>query len=68
MKLKRLFTALSALLLCVVIQPCHSSTQTSSIKGKQTMVKLHTNLGTITLQLDAEKAPEHSQEFSRLRE
>jgi peptidyl-prolyl cis-trans isomerase B (cyclophilin B) len=63
MKLKTFFSALLALLLCVVIQPSHSSTQASSTKGKQTMVKLHTNLGTITLQLDAEKAPETVKNF-----
>jgi len=57
MKLKKFISALLALLLCLVIQPSHSSTQASPTKGKQTMVKLHTNLGTITLQLDAEKAP-----------
>ena len=50
--MKRLFTSLFALLLCCAMQSSHSSTQ-----GKKTMVKLHTNLGTITLQLDAEKAP-----------
>ena len=47
--MKRLLTAL---LLCCTMQSSHSSTQ-----GKQTMVKLHTNHGVITLQLDAEKAP-----------
>jgi peptidyl-prolyl cis-trans isomerase B (cyclophilin B) len=50
--MKRLFTSLFALLLCCAMQPSHSSTQ-----GKKTMVKLHTNHGIITLQLDAEKAP-----------
>lgn len=50
--MKRLFTALLALLLCGAMQSSHSLTQ-----GKKTMVKLHTNHGTITLQLDAEKAP-----------
>lgn len=52
MTMKRLFTSLFALLLCCAMQPSHSSTQ-----GKKTMVKLHTNHGVITLQLDAEKAP-----------
>jgi peptidyl-prolyl cis-trans isomerase B (cyclophilin B) len=52
MNLKKLITALFALLLCCAMQPSYSSTQ-----GKKTMVKLHTTLGTITLQLDAEKAP-----------
>jgi len=50
--MRRIFTALFALLLCGVMQSSHSSTQ-----GKKTMVRLHTNHGTITLQLDAEKAP-----------
>lgn len=50
--MKHLATALLALLLCGVMQSSHSSTQ-----GKKTMVKLHTNHGVITLQLDAEKAP-----------
>ena len=57
MKLKNIFTALFALLLCVVTLPSYSSTQGSLAKGKQTMVKIHTNLGAFTLQLDAEKAP-----------
>jgi peptidyl-prolyl cis-trans isomerase B (cyclophilin B) len=50
--MKQLFTALFALLLCCTMQTSHSSTQ-----GQATMVKLHTNKGVITLQLDAEKAP-----------
>lgn len=56
--MKNLFTALFALLLCFTMQSSHSSTQ-----GKKTMVKLHTNLGTITLQLDAEKAPNTVKNF-----
>ena len=50
--MKRLFTTLLALLLCCAMQSSHSLTQ-----GKKTMVKLHTNHGSITLQMDAEKAP-----------
>ena len=50
--MKRLITALLALLLCCAMQSSYSSTQ-----SKKTMVKLHTNLCTITLQLNAEKAP-----------
>ena len=50
--MKRLFTTLFAVLLCCAMQSSHSLTQ-----GKKTMVKLHTNHGIITLQLDAEKAP-----------
>jgi len=56
--MKRLFTALFAALLCCAMQSSHSLTQ-----GKRTMVKLHTNLGTITLQLDAEKAPNTVKNF-----
>jgi len=56
--MKRLFTALFALLLCCAMQSSHSSTQ-----GKKTMVKLHTNHGIITLQLDAEKAPNTVKNF-----
>ncbi len=56
--MKRLFTALFAVLLCCAMQTSHSITQ-----GKKTMVKLHTNLGTITLQLDAEKAPNTVKNF-----
>lgn len=52
MNLNKLVTALFALLLCSVVQTSHSSTQ-----GNKNMVKIHTNLGAFTLQLDAEKAP-----------
>lgn len=52
MTLNKLVTALFALLLCSVMQTSHSSTQ-----GNKKMVKIHTNLGAFTLQLDAEKAP-----------
>ena len=48
----KFFTALFAFFMCFAMQTAYSSTQ-----GKKTMVKLHTNLGVITLQLDAEKAP-----------
>ena len=48
----KFFTALFALFMCCAMQTAYSSTQ-----GKKTMVKLHTNHGVITLQLDAEKAP-----------
>jgi len=50
--MKRLFTAMFALFLGISMQSSHSSTQ-----GNPTMVKLYTNMGNITLQLDAEKAP-----------
>jgi len=56
--MKQLFTALFALMLCCTMQSSHSSTQ-----GKSTMVKLHTNKGVITLQLDAEKAPNTVKNF-----
>ena len=52
MILNKFLSALFALLLCCTMQSTYSLTQ-----GKQKMVKLHTNLGVITLQLDAEKAP-----------
>jgi len=50
--MKRLLTAFFAVLLCCTMQSSYSSTQ-----DNKTMVKLHTTLGTFTLQLDAEKAP-----------
>lgn len=56
--MKQIFTALFALLLCCTMQSSHSLTQ-----DKKTMVKLHTNKGIITLQLDAEKAPNTVKNF-----
>jgi len=56
--MKNLINALSALLLC-----CVSPLSYSLEKGIDTMVKLHTNRGTITLQLDAEKAPNTVKNF-----
>ena len=56
--MKHLINALLALLLCCVSPLSHSL-----VKGKDTMVKLHTNRGTITLQLDAEKAPNTVKNF-----
>ena len=50
--MKKFFTILFAVMLCFAMQPSYSSTQ-----GKKIMVKLYTNFGDITLQLDAEKAP-----------
>ena len=50
--MKKIIIALFATLLCFAMQSSYSSTQ-----GKKTMVKLYTNFGDITLQLDAEKAP-----------
>ena len=44
--------------LCVLpAQAASKSKSNPATKGKITMVKLHTNKGVITLQLDAEKAP-----------
>lgn len=56
--MKQLFIALFALFLCFTMQSSYSSTQ-----GKSTMVKLHTNMGVITLELDAEKAPNTVKNF-----
>lgn len=50
--MKKILSAILALLMCFAMQSSYSLTQ-----GKKTMVKLHTNFGDITLQLDAEKAP-----------
>ncbi len=64
MNLKNIYTALFALLLCCTMQASYAaSTNHSLTQGKKTMVKLHTNLGTITLQLDAEKAPNTVKNF-----
>ena len=64
MKLKQLLTALFALILCCAMQISHASpTKNLLTQGKQKMVKLHTNHGDITLQLDAEKAPVTVQNF-----
>ncbi len=43
--------------LCTLPAQANSTQTPTSTQGKTTMVKLHTNLGIITLQLDAEKAP-----------
>ena len=56
--MKRFFTVLITLLLCCTTQSSYSLTQ-----GKPTMVKLHTNKGIITLQLDAEKVPNTVKNF-----
>lgn len=58
MKLTRLI--LTFLLAGLCILPAHAASPT---KGKMKMVRLHTNHGTITLQLDAEKAPVTVQNF-----
>ena len=56
--MKPLLTALFALLLCCISPLSHSLD-----KGQNPMVKLHTNHGIITLQLDAEKAPNTVKNF-----
>ncbi|GAB4123695.1 MAG: peptidylprolyl isomerase [Sideroxydans sp.] len=53
-------TALTLLLAGLCLLPAHAA---SSTQGKTKMVRLHTNHGLITLQLDAEKAPLTVQNF-----
>ena len=56
-----LFKSLCALMLsCLLFSNAYAATQksqTPTLKGKHTMIKLHTSHGIITLELDAEKAP-----------
>ncbi len=47
----------------VILLSCVSPLSHSLDKGKTPMIKLHTNHGTITLQLDAEKAPNTVKNF-----
>jgi len=54
MKIIRIVIAFLLVGLCVL--PAQAAS-TNATKGKMKMVKLHTNKGVITLQLDAEKAP-----------
>ena len=56
--MKKLITLLLAFSLCAI-----SPLSYSLDKGKTTMVKLHTNHGVITLQLDAAKAPNTVKNF-----
>lgn len=58
MKFQGLFATLmlSCLLMCTA-QAAPNSKQHSAQKGKISMVKLHTNHGNITIELDAERAP-----------
>ena len=56
--MKQLITALFVILMCFAMQSSYSSPQ-----GTSPMVKLHTNKGVITLQLDAEKAPDTVENF-----
>jgi len=60
MKLIRIVLAFLLVGLCVLPAQAASTPET---KGKMKMVKLHTNQGTITLQLDTEKAPLSVQNF-----
>jgi peptidyl-prolyl cis-trans isomerase B (cyclophilin B) len=60
--LKNLTTLLLGCMLCFNAQAATPS-QSTAQKGKHNMVKLHTNLGDITLELDAEKAPETVKNF-----
>ncbi len=62
MNIKSIFTAFLALFLFGMMQSSYSLTNHPH-QGKKTMVKLHTNHGTITLQLDAEKAPNTVKNF-----
>ena len=48
---------LFAALLMIVSLASQAATPTTTEKGKPTMVKFDTNLGSFTIQLDAEKAP-----------
>jgi peptidyl-prolyl cis-trans isomerase B (cyclophilin B) len=60
MKFIRIVIAFLLVGLCVL--PAQAAS-TPATKGKMKMVKLHTNQGVITLQLDAEKAPLSVQNF-----
>jgi peptidyl-prolyl cis-trans isomerase B (cyclophilin B) len=57
MMLKLLSPVFALLLFGMSIMPAHADTKTTAKKGITHMIKLHTNHGVITLQLDAEKAP-----------
>jgi peptidyl-prolyl cis-trans isomerase B (cyclophilin B) len=70
--MKQIFTALFTLLMYCTIQHAHAELipnkpkpipTPSTTQGIKTMVKLHTNKGIITLQLDAEKAPNSVKNF-----
>jgi peptidyl-prolyl cis-trans isomerase B (cyclophilin B) len=55
-KMKMIRIVLAILLVGLCVLPAQAAS-THATKGKMKMVKLHTNKGVITLQLDAEKAP-----------
>jgi peptidyl-prolyl cis-trans isomerase B (cyclophilin B) len=62
--LKKFITVLFAsLIVGLCVSPAHAATQPPAKKGNATMVKLHTNFGVITIQLDAEKAPNTVKNF-----
>ncbi len=70
--MKQVITALLALLMYCTMQFSYAQLipnkpkpipTPSSTQGTKSMVKLHTNLGTITLQLDGEKAPNTVKNF-----
>jgi len=63
MNLKKILITFFVLLCCTMQVSYAAPTKNSLTQGKQKMVKLHTNHGTITLQLDAEKAPHTVQNF-----
>lgn len=48
---------------CLVILLCCTMQSCTTTQGKQTMVKLHTNLGDITIALDNESAPNTVKNF-----
>ncbi len=60
--MKLIHIALAFLLAGLCVLPAQAAS-TPATKGKMKMVRLHTNLGNITLQLDAEKAPATVQNF-----
>jgi len=60
--LKGISALLLGWMLCFNAQAATSSQPTAQ-KGKHSMVKLHTNLGDITIELNAEKAPETVKNF-----
>jgi peptidyl-prolyl cis-trans isomerase B (cyclophilin B) len=70
--MKQIFTALFTLIMYCTMQLAHSELipnkpkplpTPSTTQGIKTMVKLHTNQGIITLQLDGEKAPNTVKNF-----
>jgi peptidyl-prolyl cis-trans isomerase B (cyclophilin B) len=61
-KMKMIRIVLAILLVGFCVLPAQAAS-TPATKGKMKMVKLHTNKGIITLQLDAEKAPVTVQNF-----